>query len=121
MLAQLRHDPSPRVIAALLDNPRLTEGVLAPVLNSASTPPAILELIADDRRWGVRYALRLALVRNPATPLQDRLAAARRAAPDRTSGRSPPTPVCRSRCGGGRGSCWRGYREKPGGKPGRKA
>ena len=66
VLAQLRHDPSPRVIAALLDNPRLTEGVLAPVL----TPPAILELIAGDRRWGVRYPLRLALVRNPATPLQ---------------------------------------------------
>jgi hypothetical protein len=70
VLAQLRHDPSPRVIAALLDNPRLTEGVLAPVLHSAATPPAILELIANDRRWGVRYPLRLALVRNPVTPLK---------------------------------------------------
>jgi hypothetical protein len=69
VLAQLRHDPSASVIAALLDNPRLTEGVLAPVLNSARTPPAILELIAGDRRWGVRYPLRLALARNPATPL----------------------------------------------------
>ncbi len=70
ILSQLRHDPSPQVIAALLDNPRLTEGVLAPVLHSASTSPAILELIANDRRWGVRYPLRLALVRNPATPLK---------------------------------------------------
>jgi hypothetical protein len=70
VLAQLRQDPSPRVISALLDNPRLTEGVLAPVLHSASTPPAILELIANDRRWGVRYPLRLALARNPATPLR---------------------------------------------------
>jgi hypothetical protein len=61
VLAQLRHDPSPQVIAALLDNPRLTEGVLAPVLHSAATPPAILELIANDRRWGVR---------NPVTPLK---------------------------------------------------
>ena len=70
IIAQLRLDPSPQVIAALLDNPRLTEGMLAPVLHSASTSPAILELIANDRRWGVRYPLRLALVRNPATPLK---------------------------------------------------
>lgn len=70
IIAQLRLDPSPRVIAALLDNPRLTEGMLAPVLHGASTSPVILELIANDRRWGVRYPLRLALVRNPATPLK---------------------------------------------------
>ncbi len=69
VLAQLRHDPSPRVIAALLDNPRLTEGILGPVVNGGSTPPAVLELIAADRRWGVRYSLRVALARNPATPL----------------------------------------------------
>jgi hypothetical protein len=70
ILSQLRHDPSPQVIAALLDNPRLTEGLLVPLLHGGSTPPAILELIANDRRWGVRYPLRLALVRNPATPLK---------------------------------------------------
>lgn len=69
VLAQLRHDPSPRVIAALLDNPRLTEGILAPVVNGGATLPAILELIAADRRWGLRYPLRLAIARNPATPL----------------------------------------------------
>jgi hypothetical protein len=69
ILSQLRHDPNPQVIAALLDNPRLTEGMLAPVLHGARTPPAVLELIANDRRWGVRYPLRVALVRNPATPL----------------------------------------------------
>jgi hypothetical protein len=68
VLAHLRHDPSPQVIAALLDNPRLTEGLLAPVLH-ATASPAILELIAGDRRWGVRYPVRLALVKNPATPL----------------------------------------------------
>ncbi|MFL6197374.1 MAG: hypothetical protein ACJ75H_24520 [Thermoanaerobaculia bacterium] len=70
ILSQLRHDPSPQVIAALLDNPRLTEGLLAPVVNGRTTPPAILDLIAADRRWGVRYALRLSLVRNPSTPLK---------------------------------------------------
>jgi hypothetical protein len=70
VLAQLRHDPSPRVVAALLDNPRMTEGILAPVAQSARTPPPILDLIAADRRWGVRYPLRLALARNPATPIE---------------------------------------------------
>ena len=69
VLSHLRHDPNPRVVAALLDNPRLTEGTLAPLAASAATPPAVLELIAGDRRWGVRYALKVALSRNPATPL----------------------------------------------------
>jgi len=70
VLSQLRHDPSPRVLAAVLDNPRLTEGLLAPVVHSARTPPAVLELIAADRRWGVRYPLRLAIAKNPAAPLE---------------------------------------------------
>lgn len=69
VLSQLRHDPSPRVIAALLDNPRMTEGLLVPVVQGGRTPPPVLALIAADRRWGVRYPLRLALARNPATPL----------------------------------------------------
>jgi hypothetical protein len=73
VLAQLRHDPNPRVVAALLDNPRLTEGVLVPVLQSAATPPAVLDLIAGDRRWGARHPLRIALARNPRTPLETTL------------------------------------------------
>jgi hypothetical protein len=68
VLGHLRHDPTPRVIAALLDNPRLTEGTLAPVVHGETTPPPVLELIAGDRRWGLRHPVRLALVRNPATP-----------------------------------------------------
>jgi hypothetical protein len=66
---QLRHDPSPRVIAALLDNPRLTEDALAPIVHAPATPGPVLALIAADRRWGVRPALQSALARNPATPL----------------------------------------------------
>jgi hypothetical protein len=69
ILAQLRHDPTPRVIAAMLDNPRLTEGTLAPLVHGETTPAPVLELLAGDRRWGARYPLRLALARNPATPL----------------------------------------------------
>ncbi len=69
LLAHLRHDPSPRVIAAMLDNPRLTEDILAPVAHGAATPGPVLSLIAADRRWGVRYGLQVALARNPGTPL----------------------------------------------------
>jgi hypothetical protein len=68
LLGHLRHDPSPRVIASLLDNPRLTIGVLMPLVNSESALPAVLKLIGDDRRWGVRYEVRQALARNPRTP-----------------------------------------------------
>lgn len=69
LLAQLRHDPSPRVIGAMLDNPRLTEDILAPVVHGATTPGPILALIAADRRWGVRHGLQVAICRNPGTPL----------------------------------------------------
>jgi hypothetical protein len=68
ILSQLRHDPSPRVVAALLDNPRLTEDLLAPVVHAPTTPGPVLALVAADRRWGLRPALQSALARNPATP-----------------------------------------------------
>lgn len=69
LLSHLRHDPSPRVIEAMLDNPRLTEDILAPVAHSAATPGPVLALIAADRRWGARYGLQVAICRNPAAPL----------------------------------------------------
>ncbi len=70
VLARLRHDPSRRVIAALLENPRLTEGVLFPLLSSEATLPAILALVAANPRWGSRYEVRLALAKNSASPLE---------------------------------------------------
>lgn len=69
VVSQLRHDPSPQVIAALLDNPRLTEDALAPIVHAPTTPGPVLALIAADRRWGVRPALQAALARNPAAPV----------------------------------------------------
>lgn len=74
MLARLRHDPSPRVIAALLENPRLTEGVLLPVASSDTTAPAVLEVLARDQRFGARYSVRQTLSRNPRLPVQAALA-----------------------------------------------
>jgi hypothetical protein len=68
VLAQLRHDPHPRVISALLENSRLTEDILAPVAHGAGTPGLVLATIAADRRWSMRPALQVALARHPNTP-----------------------------------------------------
>lgn len=70
LVQRLRDDPNPRVMAALLENPRLTEGALMPLLSRDSAPPQILEVVAADRRWGVRYPIRAALARNPSTPVR---------------------------------------------------
>ena len=65
---RLRHDPTPRVVAALLENPRLTIGVLMPLLTNDAARPEILELVATHAKWSRRYEVRLAVARNPRTP-----------------------------------------------------
>lgn len=74
VLATLRHDPSPRVIAALLENPRLTEATLLPMVTSERTPPGNLALVAQSPRWGCCYDLRSGLARNPQAFLRTALA-----------------------------------------------
>ncbi len=74
VLAALRNDPTPRVIAALLENPRLAEGLLVPLLASESALPAVLAVIAGSAKWSVRYPIRLGLCQNPRTPLDRALA-----------------------------------------------
>lgn len=73
VLAELRRDPDPRVIGALLSNPRLTEGTLMPLVNDDKARPEVLRTIAEDRRWGVRYPLRVALAKNGQTPVRTAL------------------------------------------------
>jgi hypothetical protein len=69
VLSALRNDPTPRVVAALLENPRLTEGLLLPLLASEGAQPAVLAVVAASPKWSVRYPVRLALCQNPRTPL----------------------------------------------------
>jgi hypothetical protein len=61
-------DPSPRVFAALLVNQRLREDDLLMFLASQRTTVEKLILLAGDRKWSLRYAIRKALVLNPNTP-----------------------------------------------------
>jgi len=69
VLSALRNDPTPRVMAALLENPRLTEGLLLPLLASEAAQPAVLAVVAVSPKWSLRYPVRLALCQNSRTPL----------------------------------------------------
>lgn len=57
------------LIQAVLDNPFLTEAQVIRVLPLERLPAQVVEVIARHERWSRRYYLRLALVRNPKTPL----------------------------------------------------
>lgn len=57
------------LIRASLDNPFMTEGDMIRVLALDRLPREAVELIAVHERWSHRYHLRLALIRNPLTPL----------------------------------------------------
>lgn len=73
VIAALRSDPTPRVIGALLENPRLTEGALIPLAANDRANPQVLALVARTGRWSARGPIRYALCRNPATPVASTL------------------------------------------------
>lgn len=69
LIGSLCETGEPRVLRALLGNPRLVEGDAVRIARAAQTPGEVLRDLADDARWGVRLAVRLALLRNPRTPV----------------------------------------------------
>jgi len=71
------HDPSPKVIRALLGNRHLTEEEVLIIANRRNIPSDVLEAIARDKRWAESYPVRLALARNPKSPLSTSLSIAR--------------------------------------------
>lgn len=70
ILAVLRHDPSLRVLEAVLESPRLTETTLLPLLGDDRASPRHLDLVARHPRWGRRYPVRKALSRRPKSPFR---------------------------------------------------
>lgn len=76
-IPQYAQDPSPKVIRALLGNRQLTEEDILIVANRKNVPADILEIIARDKRWSESYPVRLALARNPKSPLSVSLPIAR--------------------------------------------
>lgn len=69
LLDRILHDRDPGVIRMLLDNPRLVERDVVRVSAMRPTRPEILRSVADHPRWSARYAVRMALVCNPYTPI----------------------------------------------------
>jgi hypothetical protein len=58
------------LITAALDNPLLSEAHVLRVLALENLPTLVVESIAHHEKWSHRYHLRLALIRNPRTPLR---------------------------------------------------
>ncbi len=67
-LDRLLHDRNPKVIAALLDNPRLIERDVVKIAAMRPTRGEVLEVVAAHARWSARYRVRKALACNPYTP-----------------------------------------------------
>jgi hypothetical protein len=78
-LLQLRFDPDPRVLAAVLDNRFLTEPDVVHAAAHAGAGEASLAVIAEHPRWVLRAAVRSTLLRNPRLPAPFALALLSRA------------------------------------------
>lgn len=68
LLHHLREERDARVLQAMLENPRMTEGILVPLVSRGDTAPELLRVVAENRRWGRSYGIRSHLCRNPRTP-----------------------------------------------------
>lgn len=76
-IARYLHDPSPGVMRALLENRHLDEDDVLIIVKRNNLPSDILETIFKDKRWAECYPVRLALARNPRSPLSVSLTIAR--------------------------------------------
>lgn len=68
LLDRLVHDRDPRVIAMLLDNPRVVERDVVRIAAMRPTQPDVLAALARHARWSSNYRVRKALACNPYTP-----------------------------------------------------
>jgi hypothetical protein len=67
--AELLISEDKELIRAALENSYLSEANLLRVLALENVPRVVIESIAVDKKWSCRYHLRLAMIRNPQTPL----------------------------------------------------
>ena len=69
VLAALRQDSEPRVVAAFLDNRFATEPDVVQASARPGASPKALAVIAEHPRWSIRRAVRQALLANPGLPM----------------------------------------------------
>ena len=70
-------DKETPVWQAALENPHLTETAVVKALQRAGGVPAFVEALSHEAKWSVRPEIRIALLRNPYTPLARALEFAR--------------------------------------------
>lgn len=70
ILALLIESGDEGVIAACLDSPFLTEGLLYGLLLKSSAKPAFIKSTAAHRKWSSRYFIRFGLIRSFHTPMK---------------------------------------------------
>ena len=77
LLDRALRDRNPLVIRDVLNNPRLIESDVVRLAATRPTTAVILGLLAEHRKWSLRYRVRLALACNPYTaePIAERLIA----------------------------------------------
>ncbi len=57
------------VVAACLDSPALTEGLLYAIISKKTSRPHVIRMIAEHPKWSLRYSVRFGLIRNFNTPM----------------------------------------------------
>ncbi|RLE23156.1 MAG: hypothetical protein DRJ61_04970 [Acidobacteria bacterium] len=74
------------VIVSLLENPRLTESDVVQLLNSKNPNPVVFFAVLRSPRWAPRRGIRMAMARNPSTPLPVALSAVAELGPGELKG-----------------------------------
>ncbi|MBZ5640499.1 MAG: hypothetical protein LAO51_17300 [Acidobacteriia bacterium] len=69
LISVLRDSAEVAVLRALLGNGRLVEADAVMIASGGKNPVEVLRMLALNPVWGVRRAVRLALLRNPRTPV----------------------------------------------------
>jgi len=65
----LIRDPHREIQTAVLQNPRVTSSEIVAIAHARDVHEEVLKQIAAKREWNRLYPVRLALVKNPRTPL----------------------------------------------------
>lgn len=69
ILKSLRQESDPRIIRSLLENSRTLEDDVLFLVSRPRCPAPVLEMVAQNVKWHTRKEVRVALLRNPHTPL----------------------------------------------------
>ena len=63
-------DAEPRIIAAALENPRLTEALVIKAVLRDEASPALVQAVSAHLKWSLRREIRIALLLSEHTPLE---------------------------------------------------